>query len=263
MAIPAFFKIASEVSKAKNVAEGDVTSAVTKGIKKFNPDKRIDTKDAEPIRDNAQKFDSDKRLKTSNEVDLEDNPPSVFDNPSDIDIHRLMDNPGVLDDLKDVKFDNLPDDIKELIKHPGVLDDIRDVKARTENVMNKEDISEQQQKCIKEFEENRDQYAEDSQAKGNYGEMKVDQDLNNKGLKNLSENRVSDLKTPTGQGIDGVYYDEAKGITYNVEVKYGTKVLDSATLTVKVDTGFFAKLVSFFANFLFNLFSWKKVNVNF
>ena len=91
--------------------------------------------------------------------------------------------------------------------------------------MNKEDISEQQQKCIKEFEENRDQYAEDSQAKGNYGEMKVDQDLNNKGLKNLSENRVSDLKTPTGQGIDGVYYDEAKGITYNVEVKYGTSQL--------------------------------------
>lgn len=48
-----------------------------------------------------------------------------------------------------------------------------------------------------------------------------------------------------------------------VEVKYGTKVLDSTTLTVKVDTGFFAKLISFFSNFLFNMFSWKKVNVNF
>jgi hypothetical protein len=48
-----------------------------------------------------------------------------------------------------------------------------------------------------------------------------------------------------------------------IEVKQGTKVLDSSTLTVKVDTGFFAKLISFFTNFLFNLFSWKKVTVNF
>ena len=48
-----------------------------------------------------------------------------------------------------------------------------------------------------------------------------------------------------------------------VEVKYGTKVLDSTTLTVKVDTGFFAKLISFFSNFLFNMFKWKKATVNF
>ena len=115
MAIPAFFKIASEVSKAKNVAEGDVTSVVTKGIKKFNPDKRIDTKDAEPIRDNAQKFDPDKRLKTGNEVVLENKVPIESDMPSDIDIHELMDHPGVLDDLRDVKVDELadkPDKIK-------------------------------------------------------------------------------------------------------------------------------------------------------
>ncbi len=48
-----------------------------------------------------------------------------------------------------------------------------------------------------------------------------------------------------------------------IEVKDGNNVLDSAALTVKVDTGFFAKLVSFFSNFLFNMFKWKKITVNF
>ncbi len=51
--------------------------------------------------------------------------------------------------------------------------------------------------------------------------------------------------------------------TVNIEVRQGTKVLDSSTLTVKVDTGFFSKLVSFFSNFLFNMLKWKKVTVNF
>lgn len=178
MAIPAFFKIASEVSKAKNVAEGDVTSAVTKGIKKFNPDKRIDTKDAEPIiKEDTQKFDPDKRLETKSE-EL---------NKGD-----------------------------EQLSSPD---------KTAEHKLSYDEISEEQKEHINEFESNHEEYQDDSQAKGNYGEMKVDQDLNNKGLKNLSENRVSDLKTPTGQGIDGVYYNEAKGITYNVEVKYGTSQL--------------------------------------
>lgn len=48
-----------------------------------------------------------------------------------------------------------------------------------------------------------------------------------------------------------------------IEVRQGSNVLDSSTLTVKVDTGFFSKLISFFTNFLFNLFKWKKITVNF
>ena len=175
MAIPAFFKIASEVSKAKNVAEGDVTSLATKGIKKFNPDKRIDTKNTEPMKDSTQKFNPDKRI-----------------NPDEV-----------------VKGD-------EQLSSPD---------KRIEQHMSYDEISNEQKKCITEFEENHEKYTDNSQAKGNYGEMKVDQDLNNKGLENLSEDRVSDLKTPTGQGIDGVYYNEAKGVTYNVEVKYGTSQL--------------------------------------
>ena len=109
MAIPAFFKIASEVSKAKNVAEGDVTSLATKGIKKFNPDKRIDTKNTEPMKDSTQKFNPDKRLETSDEVDIENETLFEFDNPSDIDINELMKNPGVLVDSIDVPADELAD----------------------------------------------------------------------------------------------------------------------------------------------------------
>ena len=51
--------------------------------------------------------------------------------------------------------------------------------------------------------------------------------------------------------------------TVSVEVKQGSAVLDSSTLTVKVDTGFFDKLSSFFSNFLFNGFKWKNVTVKF
>ena len=69
MAIPAFFKVVSDVSKAKSVAEGniDVTSIATKGITKFNPDKRIDTNNTEPMKDSTQKFNPDKRIESKSD----------------------------------------------------------------------------------------------------------------------------------------------------------------------------------------------------
>ena len=48
-----------------------------------------------------------------------------------------------------------------------------------------------------------------------------------------------------------------------IEVMQGGNVLDSTALKINVDSSFFGKLGSFFLNFLFNIFSWKKVNVNF
>ena len=177
MAIPAFFKVVSDVSKAKSVAEGniDVTSIATKGITKFNPDKRIDTNNTEPMKDSTQKFNPDKRIES--------------------------------------KSDELPK-IGEQQCFPN-----------NERQMSYDEISEEQNKCIKEFEDNHDKYLDDSQAKGNYGEMKVDQDLNSKGLENISNDRVSDLKTPTGPGIDGVYVNNANGDTFKVEVKFGQSQL--------------------------------------
>ena len=167
MSIPALIKIYSDVSTAKSVAEGDVTSIASKGIKKFNPDKRIDVNNTEPLQDSTQKFNPDKRIETKSGDTVQD----------------------------------------------------------SEQQMSYEEISENQDKCINEFEKNHEKYEDDSQAKGNYGEMKVDQDLNNKGYENISNDRVSDLNTPTGPGIDGVYVNKTTGETYIVEVKYGQSQL--------------------------------------
>ena len=48
-----------------------------------------------------------------------------------------------------------------------------------------------------------------------------------------------------------------------IEVIKGGKALDSSSLKINVDSSFFGKLGSFFSNFLFNMFKWKTVTVNF
>lgn len=70
MAIPAFFKVVSEISKAKSIASGDVSSAVSKGIgKKFNPDKRIEVqKNENRLLEGNKKFDPDKRIKQQGDL---------------------------------------------------------------------------------------------------------------------------------------------------------------------------------------------------
>ena len=49
---------------------------------------------------------------------------------------------------------------------------------------------------------------ENSQQKGNYGEMKMDQELHNNGYERISTDSVDSLNSPGHQGIDGVYYKE-------------------------------------------------------
>lgn len=49
----------------------------------------------------------------------------------------------------------------------------------------------------------------------------------------------------------------------NIEVIKNGETLDSSTLTINVDNSFFSKLISFFSNFLFNLFKWREVTVEF
>lgn len=48
-----------------------------------------------------------------------------------------------------------------------------------------------------------------------------------------------------------------------IEVKKDGRVLDSKDAKITVDSGFFAKIASFFSNFLFNGFKWKKNTINF
>lgn len=67
MPIPAIFKVASEVNKVNNIASGDVSAIVSKGVdktRKFNADKRIDSQKAEINTSNGNsKFDPNKRIK--------------------------------------------------------------------------------------------------------------------------------------------------------------------------------------------------------
>lgn len=62
--------------------------------------------------------------------------------------------------------------------------------------------------------------------KGNYGEMKVDQDLRGKGYERISKDMVTDVKAIGHQGIDGVYCNPNGTPKYLiVDAKYGTAQL--------------------------------------
>ena len=65
----------------------------------------------------------------------------------------------------------------------------------------------------------------DSQAKGNYAEMKVDRDLAGRGYERISKECVTDLKTPTGPGIDGVFVNKETGQTLITETKFNKSEL--------------------------------------
>ena len=69
-----------------------------------------------------------------------------------------------------------------------------------------EEISQKQAQII-EAVENGEEPLDGNLEKGNYGEMKVDQDLAKRGYERISTDAVTDLKDPTHRGIDGVYYN--------------------------------------------------------
>ena len=64
--------------------------------------------------------------------------------------------------------------------------------------------------------------------KGNYGEMKMDAYFKSQGYERISLDRVTDLNTPTHQGIDGVYYNPDGHPPYIIgEAKYGSSRLST------------------------------------
>ena len=64
--------------------------------------------------------------------------------------------------------------------------------------------------------------------KGNYGEMKMDAYFESQGYERISLDRVTDLNTPTHQGIDGVYYNPDGHPPYIIgEAKYGSSRLST------------------------------------
>ncbi len=82
-----------------------------------------------------------------------------------------------------------------------------------------------QNEYIEKAEETPDLNNLESQAKGNYAEMKVDRDLAGKGYERISQECVTDLSTPTGPGIDGVYVNNDTGDILIVETKFNTSDL--------------------------------------
>lgn len=67
---------------------------------------------------------------------------------------------------------------------------------------------------------------ETTQEKGNYGEMKLDQDMREKGYERISTDMVTDLHDSGHQGIDGVYYNPNGTPKYIIaDAKYGTAQL--------------------------------------
>ena len=95
-----------------------------------------------------------------------------------------------------------------------------------------EEISQKQDQVIESVESG-EIVLETNQEKGNYGEMKVDQNLREKGYERISTDAVTDLKDPTHKGIDGVYYNPDGDPPYLiVDAKY-----DKAKLKDEIGDG--------------------------
>lgn len=101
----------------------------------------------------------------------------------------------------------------------------RDVLEPAKSELSAEEISQKQDQVIESVESG-EIVLETNQEKGNYGEMKVDQDLREKGYERISTDVVTDLKDPTHKGIDGVYYNPDGDPPYLiVDAKYDTAKL--------------------------------------
>ncbi|MEY8356765.1 hypothetical protein AALB39_25910 [Lachnospiraceae bacterium 54-53] len=74
--------------------------------------------------------------------------------------------------------------------------------------------------------ENGDKELETTQEKGNYGEMKMDQDMRKNGYERISTDMVTGLNDSGHQGIDGVYYNPEGNPQYIVaDAKFGSAQL--------------------------------------
>lgn len=74
--------------------------------------------------------------------------------------------------------------------------------------------------------ESGDKTLETTNEKGNYGEMKTDQDLQDKGYERISKDTTTSIEDKGHQGIDGVY-ENPDGVPQYiiVDAKYGSSTL--------------------------------------
>ena len=104
----------------------------------------------------------------------------------------------------------------------------QDILEPTKPKLTPEEISQKQDRVIESV-ENGDVALDSTEKKGNYGEMKVDQDLRERGYERISTDAVTDLKGGH-DGIDGVYHNPDGEPPYLiVDAKYDTAQLNPKT----------------------------------
>lgn len=83
-----------------------------------------------------------------------------------------------------------------------------------------------QNKVINEVDTNHLQSELSNKEKGNYGEMKVDQNMRDNGYNKISNRMITKLDAPLEKGIDGVYENpEGKPPIVIIDAKYGNAKL--------------------------------------
>lgn len=113
----------------------------------------------------------------------------------------------------------------EVGKLPEKLGGVNEVKVLADKIGQIKEKVLEQEKSIAEV-ENGNRSLETNAEKGNYGEMKVDQDLRKKGYERISKDMVTNIDQDGRQGIDGVYYNpEGEPQYVIVDAKYGTAQL--------------------------------------
>jgi len=121
----------------------------------------------------------------------------------------------------------LPDDSGDMQYKSELPDDSGE--SMPEKKLSPEEIAQKQDEVILSV-ENGDTPLESDTEKGNYGEMKVDQDLRKKGYQRISLDAIISIKDKGHQGIDGVYYNpDGKPPYLIVDAKYNTAQLEKST----------------------------------
>lgn len=118
-------------------------------------------------------------------------------------------------------------EVEKLPEKMGSVSEVKDLADKIGQIKEKalEQKILEQEKSIAEVESG-NRSLETNVEKGNYGEMKIDQDLREKGYKRISKDMVTNIDQKGRQGIDGVYYNPKGEPQYIiVDAKYGTAQL--------------------------------------
>lgn len=107
---------------------------------------------------------------------------------------------------------------------PQFFEQLRMNAAEHKEYLTEEEKIKKQDEVIDDVESGR-KSLDSTQEKGNYGEMKTDQDMREKGFVRISQDMVTDLDESGHQGIDGVYHNPQTGEYIIIDSKFGTAQL--------------------------------------